>query len=207
MPAATHNMRTRPIEPLTESELQALIRAASPRSPSGCRNRALIATAAYAGLRIAEILALQPKDVDLEAGEVQVLRGKGARQRTAALLPGAEGHLERWLRVRAELGVPRSAPLFCTISSGRNTLAGPMKPGRPVTRPYVHAMLQRLAARAGIEKRVHPHGLRHTHAHLLAERGKLVTDIRDQLGHASLATTSRYLDSFAPAGRVARLRA
>ena len=63
---------------------------------------------------------------------------------------------------------------------------------------YVRTMLNRLADRAGIEKRVHPHGLRHTHSFELMMEGVPVPVIRQQLGHASLATTDRYLRHLAP---------
>ena len=55
-------------------------------------------------------------------------------------------------------------------------------------------MLKRLARAAGLEKRVHPHGFRHSHAFLLRERGWDVEAIRKQLGHSSLLVTSVYLD-------------
>ena len=55
-------------------------------------------------------------------------------------------------------------------------------------------MLNRLAERAGIGKRVHAHGFRHSHAHLLRERGWDVEEIRKQLGHSNLLVTSDYLD-------------
>ena len=64
---------------------------------------------------------------------------------------------------------------------------------------YVRGLMPRLARRAGIEKRVHPHGLRHTHAAELAFEGLPMNAIQAQLGHASLATTSRYLAHIAPA--------
>lgn len=200
--------RQRVIEPLSRDEVLALIQAAG-RGVSGVRNRALIAAGAFAGLRVAELLALKPKDVDLSAGEVHVLAGKGGRRRVVALLPEAVPYLERWLDVRGALGLNGRHPLFCSISEGGNARAkaGATSRGRALSRPYVAQMLVRLAQRAGIEKRVHPHGLRHTHAHLLALRGAMVSDIRDQLGHSSLATTSRYLGSFAAGDRVQRLRA
>ena len=58
----------------------------------------------------------------------------------------------------------------------------------------------RLAAKAGLEKRVHPHGLRHTHAAELVREGMSVNVIRDQLGHA-LGVTDRYLRTWAEAGK------
>jgi len=61
--------------------------------------------------------------------------------------------------------------------------------------------------RAGIEKRVHAHGLRHTHAAELALEGKAMNLIQAQLGHSSLATTSRYLAHIAPAELVKAMQA
>jgi integrase len=61
------------------------------------------------------------------------------------------------------------------------------------------ALFKRLAKKAGIEKRCHPHGLRHSLAAELAREGLPLNLIQQQLGHCSLATTSRYLDHIAPA--------
>lgn len=196
--------RQKPIEPLTEQEIASLIRAARPESLSGARARALISLLAYGGLRIGEALALRPHDVDLEGGTVSVLRGKGGKQRVAALLAEGIPHVERWMRKRRP--VTSTGPLLCTVKRGANVNGGTMRPGQPLGRDYAQHLLRRLASRAGIDRRVHPHGLRHSHAHLLALRGKLPTDIMQQLGHANLATTSGYLNSFAPASRVDRLR-
>jgi integrase len=67
--------------------------------------------------------------------------------------------------------------------------------------------VKRLAAKAGIEKRVHPHGLRHTHAAELAREGVPMNVIQAQLGHSSLATTSRYLAHVAPQHVVEAMKA
>jgi len=178
--------RSYPAEILTSDEALALIRAASNRAPTGIRNRALIAVLYRGGLRLGEALALKPKDIDPDQGTVTVLHGKGDRRRTVGLDPGAMAILMRWVDRRDGLGVPRSAPLFCTLE------------GRPLKPSYVRTMLPRLAARAGIDKRVHPHGLRHTHAYEVMMEGVPVPVIQQQLGHTSLATTSRYLDHIAP---------
>jgi site-specific recombinase XerD len=71
----------------------------------------------------------------------------------------------------------------------------------------VRALLPRLAAKAGIEKRVHAHGLRHSHAADLMREGVPVNLIQRQLGHASLAVTSAYLDHIAPEQVVSVIRA
>ena len=59
---------------------------------------------------------------------------------------------------------------------------------------YVRQVLHRLGDRAGIEKRVHPHGLRHTFAFELQDAGTPMVTISKLLGHSSIAVTSRYLD-------------
>jgi integrase/recombinase XerD len=68
-------------------------------------------------------------------------------------------------------------------------------------------MLRRAAAKADIDKRAHPHGLRHTMAHELAKEGVSLVEIRDALGHSSLAVTDRYLRRLAPQQVIRTMRA
>lgn len=186
--------RSYPPEILTEAEIASLTRAASNRAPTGIRNRALIAVLYRGGLRLAEALALRPKDLDLDAGTITVLHGKGDKRRTVGLDAGAVAIVARWSERRQDIGLTGRRPLFCTLEG-----AG-LKPS------YVRAMLRRLADRAGIEKRVHPHGLRHTRASELMMEGVPVPIIQRVLGHASLATTQTYLDHIAPADVIAAMQ-
>lgn len=183
-----------PAEILTPEEARALVRACSSRAATGLRNRALIVCLYRGGLRIAEALALFPKDVDAALGTITVLHGKGDRRRTVGLDPGAFAILACWLERRHTVGLTGRQPLFCTLQ------------GRPLKPSYVRTLLPRVAKKAGIEKRVHPHGLRHTHAAELAAEGKPVNLIQAQLGHASLATTDRYLRHIAPRELVETMR-
>jgi site-specific recombinase XerD len=177
-PPPSHKGQRFPVEVLTPEEARALLRAASPRAPTGIRNRALIALMYGAGLRLAEVLALKPSDVDLEAGSIRVLHDdKGDKARTAGIDEGAAGHVARWIDTRRALKI-RSRHLICTIQ------------GKSLQPRYVRAMLTRMKARAGIEKRVHPHGLRHTHAVELEREGLTASETQDQLGHSSLNTTA-----------------
>lgn len=188
----SHKGETLPVEVLTVDEARALIRQASTRAPTGIRNRALIVVLYRGGLRLAEALALKPADVDLAAGTIRVLRGKGAKARTVGIDEGAAAIVARWIDKRRGLGL-RSG-LFCTLA------------GDPLEPRYVRAMLARYAQRAGIAKRVHPHGLRHTHAAELMHEGVPANVIQAQLGHSSLATTSVYLAHIAPKELVDRMR-
>lgn len=194
MPAPPTNVGKKfPSEILTEDEARALIHAPNSRAATGLRNRALIAVLYGAGLRLAEALALKPSDVNLDAGEIRVLHGKGDRARTAGIDEGAVVHVARWIDRRQLLRI-RSRILLCTLDGGA------------LDPRYTRAMLQRMAIRAGIDKRVHPHGLRHTHATELERNGFTVTEIQQQLGHASLNTTAVYLNHLSPSARVSKIR-
>ena len=178
--------RKLPAEPLTQDEVLALLKGCSNRAPTGIRNRALIALFYRAGLRVKEALSLMPKDCDLKQGTIRVLHGKGDKSRLVGLDPEASAVLQRWLDRRQRLGINGRHPVFCTLK------------GKPLYSAYTRNLMKRLAAKVGIEKRVHPHGLRHTHAYELANEGTPLHVIQQQLGHSSLATTDRYVRHLNP---------
>jgi site-specific recombinase XerD len=186
LPSNGRQPRRFPPEILTDGEVRRLLDACSPRAPAGIRNQALIAVLYRAGLRISEALDLWPKDIDLESGSIRVLHGKGGRARTVGIDPAAGTVVDRWLQVRAELDLDGRHPALCTLAGSRMGDA------------YVRVLLPRLARKAGIDKRVHAHGLRHTHAAQLRVEGVDIGIISKQLGHRSIATTARYLDHIAP---------
>ena len=183
---APNKGRAFPPEILTTDEVKSLIEACSNRAPTGIRNRALITVLYRDGLRLGEALALQPKEIDTDRGTVTILHGKGDRRRTVGLDPGAMAILLRWVEKRQQMGINGRARLFCTLQ------------GRPLYPSYVRTMLARVADRAGVDKRVDPHGLRHSMAFELMWEGTPVPIIQAALGHASLGTTQRYLDHLAP---------
>jgi len=186
--------KTYPPEVLTRDEVRQLIKACSNKAPTGVRNRALIVVMYRGGLRAGETLALRPKDLDTAAGTLTVLHGKGDRRRVVGLDPGAVAILSRWLETRHNLWINGHAPLFCTLQ------------GKPLQPSYVRTLMPRLANKAHIEKRVHPHGLRHTHAYELMMEGVPVRIIQQQLGHKSLATTDRYVSHLAPVDLITHMQ-
>ncbi len=183
-----------PPEVLTEEEVSKLMRACSHRAPTGIRNRALIALLYRSGLRINEALLLYSKDLELDKGAIRVLNGKGGRSRTIGIDPGAASIVQRWLDKRQVLGVNSRQPVFCTLE------------GESMYASYVRIMLKRLAFKAGIEKRVHAHGFRHTHAAQLRAEGVDIAIISKQLGHSNITTTARYLDHIAPTAVIETMR-
>lgn len=180
-----------PAEVLTGDEVRRLLGVLSDASSLGLRNRAMITVLYRSGLRHSEALALMPKDLDLVVGSITVLHGKGDKRRVVGIDAGAAPILEAWDARRTNLGFGDSEPLFCTLRGTR------------MSSSYLRGLLPRLAKEADISKRVHPHGLRHTHAYELAMERVGMPIIQRQLGRfarsaTSLATTDRYLNHIAP---------
>ena len=78
--------------------------------------------------------------------------------------------------------------------------------GGSVGQAWVRGLLRRLARKSGVEKRVHAHGFRHTHATELVREGQSLAVIQAQLGHKSPITTSRYLHRLAPQALIEAIR-
>ena len=141
------------------------------------RNRALLAVLYIAGVRISEAAGLcwrdaQPRD---DAGQLTVF-GKGGRTR-AVLLPRATWALLAALRGEAA----PDAPMFRS------------RRGSALDASQVHRVVKAAAKRAGLPAEVSAHWLRHAHASHALDRGAPVHLVQATLGHASVATTGRYL--------------
>jgi integrase/recombinase XerD len=184
----------RPVRPLTQGEVQALLLACDRMAPArtarrrpfqmaratAVRDKAILLVLLDTGLRAAELCALTVGDVDLKSGEVRVRRGKGGRGRLAYL--GAAARRAVW-RSLLERGRPTGeAPLFC----GRD--------GRfPLTPDALLRLLKRLGERAGVAD-VHPHRFRHTFATEFLRNGGDVLTLQRLLGHRSLTMVQRYAE-------------
>jgi len=178
---ASNKGRTFAPQPLTPAEVAALIGQCSVRSATGIRNRAMITLLYRSGLRVSEMLAVRTADVNLAKHSIRLLDTKAGEPQTRGFHPSADDALMRWMDCRRSRGI-RGGPLFCTLA------------GTELSSVYVRNMLHRIGAQAGIEKRVHPHGLRHTFAAELDAAGASLSVISKLLGHSSVPTTARYLD-------------
>ena len=138
-----------------------------------------ILTACYAaGLRISEAISLRPRDIDSARMVIRVEQGKGAKDRYTMLSQRLLEILrDYWRRTR-----PAGEWLF----------PGQL-PGSHLSRHTVARACRKACERAGIDKHLTPHSLRHGFAIHLLENGVDVRTIQMLLGHRSLATTARYL--------------
>ncbi len=179
-----------PVEVPTRDEMNAILRLCSRRSPSGIRNRALLVVLYRAGLRIQEALDLRPTDIDFDAGTINVRCGKGSKQRIVGVDDAALTVVESWISRRKTFGLNGRDPLFCSITKG--------KIGEPMHQQSARDVIKRLAARAGVEKRLSCHSLRHAMASEMVAEGFDLATVSAQLGHSSLVVTQRYIAKIAP---------
>jgi len=147
--------------------------------PLALRDRAILELAYSSGLRLSELAGLDVARVDFATGEARVL-GKGAKERIVPVGRAALDAIRAWLSPRAALARPGEAALFV---------------GRGGARLSPRSIEERLAAWAvkqGLDRRVHPHMLRHSFAsHVLQSSGDLRA-VQEMLGHASIASTQVY---------------
>lgn len=175
--------KTYPAEVLTPSEVAAILGQCSMRAPTGIRNRAMLTLLYRSGLRVSEVLAIRPSDIDLGKHTIRLLATKSQKAQTRHFDASADDALARWIDTRKALGIANGGTkLFCTLD------------GQPVSDRYVRDMIKRYAKRAGTDRRVTPHTFRHTFAVELETAGATVTEISKLLGHSSIAVTARYLD-------------
>ncbi len=153
----------------------------SSRPELDARDRALFELTYGSGLRVSELTSLNLDDVDLAAGTVRVM-GKGRKQRIVPLTDLAAGAISDYLDLRPRLD-PKSDSVMALFLGHRGTRLTPRG---------VRYLLDRRLLKAGVPRRMGPHGLRHSVAtHLLAS-GAGLRVIQEMLGHESVRTTQRY---------------
>ena len=172
---------------LAESEVEALLGAPDVSTPEGLAERAMLELLYAAGLRVSELVNLPTLAVNLRQGALRVL-GKGGKERLVPIGAEAQHWLERYLA--------ESRPTLAR-AGGERGRAQPLlfldARGEPQTRQRVWARLKALAALAGIDPaKVTPHGLRHSFATHLLNRGADLRAVQMLLGHSSLSTTQIY---------------
>ena len=167
---------------LGEDEVRRLL--AEPRTDTvlGLRDRALLTLLYGTGIRASECAGLSEADVDLGAKIIRVI-GKGGHQRALPLPAQVIHALEQYRQARG-----RTTPAAAFFQSRR---------GAGLSRNAIYERVRTHAQRAGIDKVVSPHRLRHTFATHLIRKGVQLVTVRDLLGHRCLSSTQIYLHTTA----------
>jgi len=159
--------------------LDAPAAASEPADPLAVRDRALFELVYSAGLRLAEVAALNANDV---AGDPDTLRvvGKGAKTRVVPIGRAARQALITWRDQRLAIAQADEPALFVS------------QRGKRLSHRAIQMRLQGLARERGLDQPVNPHMLRHAFAtHLLESSGDLRA-VQELLGHADISTTQIY---------------
>jgi integrase/recombinase XerD len=155
--------------------------------PTGLRDRAILELMHRCGLRVSEACGLHLRDVDWSAGEIRVRPeiAKGAREAIVYLDEQTLAGLERWKLARRPFGAGRPHLFVCVRGAQR---------GDPLTRRGVYKMVRRRALKAGIDRPVWPHMLRHSYATELLGEGFNIREVQKLMRHSDIRTTAIYLE-------------
>ena len=156
---------------LTREEISKLLNATS-----NIKHQLLIELMISSGLRVSECVSLKIQDINKEEKTIHVKLGKGDKDRITIISQSTLDKLKTYLEKRKN----NSEYIFST------------KSGKPITTKLPQKILPILTKKAGINKPITPHVLRHTFATLLLENGTNLRIIQELLGHTNLQTTQIY---------------
>lgn len=169
---------------LDKEEVVRLLMAPDTNTVLGVRDRALMEVLYATGMRVSELCGLRVQDYNQEAMEMRVL-GKGGKERVVLLNQSAHSWLKKYL-----------TEYWSKLAEGRSPQAEhPLFVSRQATRlssRSVHRIVMKHALKAGINKTITPHTLRHTFATHLLEGGADLRVVQDLLGHTTINTTQIY---------------
>lgn len=159
---------------LTQSEIDLLL-TASRKGRFGIRDYAMLLLMFRHGLRVSELVGLRKGDLDLDAGRIWVNRKKGGLSTTQPLAGDELRALKAYLRTRGD----QLPWVFLSSQSGR------------MTRQNFNYLIKSAGERAGLDD-LHPHMIRHSCGHVLADGGMDTRLLQDWLGHRDIRHTSWY---------------
>ncbi len=166
---------------LNQQEVDRLLAQPDRVKPSGIRDRAILELLYATGMRVSELIALRVDDLNLRMGYIRCF-GKGGKERIVPIGSHASRAVEEYLtRVRSKIERFQVLPFLFLNPSGKK-----------FSRVGFWKIIKRYVRKAGIEKKITPHTLRHSFATHLLERGADLRSIQEMLGHRDISTTQIY---------------
>lgn len=167
---------------LSVEEIEAMIDAVNLKKPEGQRNKAIIETLYSCGLRISELVNLKLSNINFRVGYIKI-EGKGNKERLVPLNNKAKDEIRIYTKTH-RAAIPKA--------KGYEDVLFLNKKGKALSRVMVFNIIKELALKAGINKTVSPHTLRHSFASHLVNGGADIRAVQDMLGHESILTTEIY---------------
>jgi integrase/recombinase XerC len=143
------------------------------------RDRAILELLYSSGLRLSELVELDPADVNLDDAVVRVI-GKGEKTRLVPVGRKALAAIKDWIQHRSELAKQEETALFVGVR------------GRRISHRSIQTRVCYWAAKAGIPQRVYPHLFRHSFATHMLESSQDLRAVQELMGHAAISTTQIY---------------
>ena len=166
---------------MTDSEIARLLTFSGANDASALCDQAVLELAYSSGLRLAELCQVRLEQLHLEAGFVTVI-GKGNKERVVPVGRKAVEALQRYIETGRPKLLSRRSPASVFLT----------KRGTKFASVTLWRRIKNQAQRAGIERNITPHMLRHSFATHLLEHGADLRVIQELLGHASISTTEVY---------------
>ena len=166
---------------LTGQEVELLLEQPDTSDLKGCRDKAMLELLYATGMRVSELLALNVDDINHDAGVVRC-RSSG-KERSVPMYQAAIDMLTNYLSVVRDqlVAAPDEAALFVNMNGERMSRQGFWK------------IIKHYQQKAGIEKDITPHTLRHSFAAHLLENGADLKSIQEMMGHADISSTQVYV--------------
>jgi integrase/recombinase XerC len=147
--------------------------------PLSIRDRAMMELMYGTGLRLAELVDIDVKAIDVSLGELRVV-GKGSKERKVPFSGKASEWLLNWLKVRGEFAHPDEVALFVS------------KRGTRISHRSVQKRMEQWGQKQAIASHVSPHKLRHSFATHILESSNNLRAVQELLGHENISTTQIY---------------
>lgn len=167
---------------LSIEEVEAMINAVNLSKPEGPRNKAIIETLYSCGLRVSELVNLKVSNINFRMGYIKI-EGKGNKERIVPLHDTAKDEIRVYMK-NDRINIPKA--------KGFEDILFLNKKGKSLSRVMVFNIIKELALKAGINKIVSPHTLRHSFASHLVNGGADIRAVQEMLGHESILTTEIY---------------
>jgi len=170
-------------EILTNEEQERLLGVYDTRYSTQLRNKCLVKLMLDSGLRLAETIHLRWVHINLTSGKLKVVQGKGSKDRIIWLNIEALSLLEEWRETIEQIKADRGYNIdnvFITLT------------GNKMSGANVRKMVYHYTKKAGIDKKISPHNLRHTFATDLLRETNNLRLVQKTLGHSDISTTQIY---------------
>jgi integrase/recombinase XerD len=168
---------------LSIEEIDRIIGAVDRSKPEGERNKAMLETLYSSGLRVTELINLQISNLFFKEGYVRII-GKGNKERIVPIGSIAIKHINIYLK---------NVRVLLKVKKGSEDILFLNRRGTKLSRNMIFLIIQGLAEKIGLKKKISPHTFRHSFATHLIEGGADLRAVQEMLGHESITTTEIYL--------------